>query len=210
MVHLPTESDCERSRSLTKFAQVYGGLRSNTPRANQGWGRGCSCHNWRTARRSFYRAAPAQSRILTAGVCRGAEDATREILRSLSSHFERESQNIPESVAKALNAANAASLQHRKPQKGASDPNHAQPSILGDAIGAACWLKGHTAGIRRKAPAPGKIRVDLSLDELLQPSWLAHIGFQHIMPNYRGLEIYRFSGEEDTQEGAKAVWQDRD
>ena len=76
---------------------------------------------------------------------------------------------------------------------------------LGDAIGEACWTKGHAAGVRRKAPAEGKIRVDLSLNELLQLSWLAHLGFQHMMPNYRGFEIHRFSGEEDANEGAMAV-----
>jgi hypothetical protein len=43
------------------------------------------------------------------------------------------------------------------------------------------------------------------LNELLQLSWLAHLGFQHMMPNYRGLEIHRFSGEDDAIEGAKAV-----
>jgi hypothetical protein len=35
--------------------------------------------------------------------------------------------------------------------------------------------------------------------------WLSHLGFQQMMPNYRGFEIHRFSGEEDPQEGAKAV-----
>ncbi len=53
--------------------------------------------------------------------------------------------------------------------------------------------------------AEGKIRVDLSLTELLQLSWLSHLGFQHMMPNYRGFEIHRFNGEEDAREGAKAV-----
>jgi hypothetical protein len=43
--------------------------------------------------------------------------------------------------------------------------------------------------------------VDLSVNELLQLSWLAHLGFQHMMPNYRGFEVYRFSGEEDAAEG---------
>jgi len=41
--------------------------------------------------------------------------------------------------------------------------------------------------------------------ELLQLGWLAHLGFQHMMPNYRGFEIYRFSSEEDALEGARAV-----
>jgi hypothetical protein len=59
--------------------------------------------------------------------------------------------------------------------------------------------------VRRRAPTEGKIRVDLSVNELLQLSWLAHLGFQHMMPNYRGFEVYRFSGEEDAAEGAVAI-----
>jgi hypothetical protein len=86
-----------------------------------------------------------------------------------------------------------------------TDPYHAQLWVVGDAIGQACWLKGHASGIRRKAPAKGQIRVDLSLNELLQLSWLAHLGFQHMMPNFRGFEIHRFSGQDDAQEGARAV-----
>jgi hypothetical protein len=77
--------------------------------------------------------------------------------------------------------------------------------MLGYTVGEACWLKGHGAGARRKAPAEGNIRLDLSLNELLQLSWLAHLGFQHMMPNFRGFEIHRFSGEADALEGAKAV-----
>ena len=65
--------------------------------------------------------------------------------------------------------------------------------------------KGHAAGIRRKAPAEGKIRADFSLNELLQLSWLAHLGVQYMMPNYRGFEIHRFGGEEDALEGAIAI-----
>jgi hypothetical protein len=106
-------------------------------------------------------------------------------------------------VAKALKAFNAVSGKRWK--KGSTDPYHARLWTVGDAIGEACWLKGHAAGIRRKAPAEGKIRVDLSLTELLQLSWLAQLGFQHMMPNYRGFEIHRFSGEEDAWEGAAAV-----
>jgi hypothetical protein len=43
------------------------------------------------------------------------------------------------------------------------------------------------------------------LNELLQLSWLVHLGFQNMMPNYRGFEIHRFIGEEDAKEGAMAV-----
>jgi len=137
------------------------------------------------------------------GRLQGLAEATREISRGISSHYELEGQAVPESVAKALKAFNAVSGKRWK--KGSTDPYHARLWTVGDAIGEACWMKGHSAGIRRKAPAEGKIRVDLSLAELLQLSWLAHLGFQHMMPNFRGFEIHRFSGEADALEGAKAV-----
>jgi hypothetical protein len=139
------------------------------------------------------------------GRLRGVEEATCEISRGISSHYELEGQGIPERVAKAVKGLEAVAAKPRKKSTGSTDPYHAQLWILGDAIGEACWLKGHAAGIKRKAPAEGKIRVDLSLTELLQLSWLAHLGFQHMMPNYRGFEIHRFSGEEDARDGAKAV-----
>jgi hypothetical protein len=135
------------------------------------------------------------------------EEATREISRGLNSHWEREGGGgVPVAVEKAIAAVKAVSQKRRRRTgKQTTDPYHAQLWILGDAIGEACWLKGHASGIRRKAPAEGKIRVDLSVNELLQLGWLAHLGFQHMMPNYRGFEIYRFSSEEDALEGARAV-----
>jgi hypothetical protein len=137
------------------------------------------------------------------GRLRGMEEAAREMTRGIGSHYELQGQVAPERVAKALKAFKALSGKPRK--KGSTDPYHAQLWIVGDAIGEACWVKGHAAGVRRKAPAEGKIRIDFALNELLQLSWLAHLGFQHMMPNYRGFEIHRFSGEEEASEGAKAV-----
>jgi hypothetical protein len=139
------------------------------------------------------------------GRLQGMEEATREITRGISSHYELEGQGVPERVAKAVKGIRAAAGKRWKKGKGSTDPYHAQLWVVGDAIGEACWLKGHAAGIRRKMPVEGKIRVDLSLTELLQLSWLAHLGFQHMMPNYRGFEVHRFSGEADAREGAAAV-----
>jgi hypothetical protein len=139
------------------------------------------------------------------GRLRGAEEATLQILRGLNSHYELDGRDIPDTVAKAIKSAEAVMGKIGKMRKPSIDPYHAQLWILGNAVGEACWIKGHAAGVRRKAPAEGKIRVDLSLNELLQLSWLAHLGFQNMMPNYRGFEVHRFSGEEDAQEGAKAV-----
>ena len=138
------------------------------------------------------------------GRLRGMEEATREIVRGVRSHYELEAQ-IPECVEKALKQAKAVAGRGPKTSRGSTDPYHAQLWIVGDAIGDACWRRGQAAGIRRKAPAEGKIRVDFSLNELLQLSWLAHLGFQYMMPNYRGFEIHRFSGEEDVREGAIAI-----
>jgi hypothetical protein len=144
------------------------------------------------------------------GRIRGMQEAMREFTRGISSHYELEGQSAegegaPERVAAAIKAIATITPKKRKRGNGATDPYHAQLWVLGDAIGEACWLKGHTAGMRRKAPAQGKVRVDLSLTELLQLSWLAQLGFQHMMPNYRGFEIHRFSGEADAREGALAV-----
>jgi hypothetical protein len=139
------------------------------------------------------------------GRLRGAEDATREILRGLGAHCEFEGGNIPDTVAKALKLIAAASDKRYDSVKAFNEAYHPQLWVLGDAIGEACWLKGHTAGMKRKAPSAGKIRVDLSLNEILQLSWLAHLGFQNMMPNYRSFEIHRFSHGEDAHEAAKAV-----
>lgn len=139
------------------------------------------------------------------GRLRGGEEATREILWGMSLHYELEGRMVPENVVKALKAVNAASRKRRKRRSSSPDPYYVHLSNLGYAVGEACWLKGHGTGVRRKSPAEGKICLDLSLNELLQLSWLAHHGFQHMMPNYRSFEIFRFSGEEEAEEGAKAV-----
>jgi hypothetical protein len=139
------------------------------------------------------------------GRLQGMEEATREFARGISSHYELEGQGVPERVAMALKGVKAVSRKTWKPAKGATNPHHAQLWILGNAIGEACWLKGHAAGMRRKAPAEGRIRIDFSVNELLQLGWLAHLGFQHMMPNYRDYEIHRFNGEIDAREGALAI-----
>lgn len=136
---------------------------------------------------------------------RGMEEATRELSKGFNSHFELEGQAVPERVSIALKRLKEASSKAWKPGAGLTEPYHAQLWVLGDAMSEACWIKGHAAAVRRKAPAAGKVRVDFSLNELLQLSWLAQLGFQHMMPNYRGFEIHRFSGPDDAREGASAV-----
>lgn len=76
---------------------------------------------------------------------------------------------------------------------------------FGNAIGESCLKKGYLEGVKTGAIPDGKIRIEVTLNELLQMSWLAHLGFQHMMPNFRGIEIHRFSGEDDAREAARSV-----
>jgi hypothetical protein len=39
----------------------------------------------------------------------------------------------------------------------------------------------------------------------MQLGSLAHLGFQHTMPNYRDLEVHRFTGEENAIEGNRII-----
>ena len=54
-------------------------------------------------------------------------------------------------------------------------------------------------------PAADKIRIDLSVSELLHLTSLAHLGFRKMMPNDRGIEMQRFDGEDHALAGAHAV-----
>jgi hypothetical protein len=54
-------------------------------------------------------------------------------------------------------------------------------------------------------PGEDKIRVELSMSELLHLTSLAHLGFNKVMPNDRGIEMHRFDGEEHALKGTRAV-----
>jgi hypothetical protein len=132
------------------------------------------------------------------GRLKGVEEGMREIIRGAQAHFPYDGAAIPKrvlgtmvSVKKVIGSRNAA----------------VEPALwaLGAEVGQVSWRKGYDEAIKLGAVPDGKIRLEISLNELLQLSWLAHLGFQHMMPNYRGFEIHRFSGAEDAREGARSV-----
>jgi hypothetical protein len=133
---------------------------------------------------------------------RGIQEAAAEIVRGVNSHFEVVGQ-MPAGVSKAIERLNS-SAGHVSPRR-QFDLRYAQLWTFGDALGSACWNRGYRLGKQSMAPRDGKIRVELSVDELLQLAWLAHLGFQHMMPNHRGFEIYRFTGEDDARSGTRAI-----
>jgi hypothetical protein len=133
----------------------------------------------------------------------GMKEAAREIIRGIDSHCDLEGKGVPDSVLKAVAALQTISRRNLTPTT--NDPYEARFWVFGDAVGDACWRKGHASGLKKREPAVGKLRIDLSANELLHLSWLAHLGFLHMMPNFRGFEIHRFSGAEDAEEGSKAI-----
>jgi hypothetical protein len=133
----------------------------------------------------------------------GMEEATLEIIRGISSHYESAGQAPPDYVTKAIEAVKSSA-------RGACYEKsilryHARLWIFGDAVGAACWRKGYDTCKLQMTPADDKIRIALSIGELLHLASLAHLGFKKMMPNDRGIEMHRFGGEEHALEGTDAV-----
>jgi hypothetical protein len=133
---------------------------------------------------------------------RGMQEAAGEIIRGIESHFEA-NNGLPAEVAKAIEALHAplGDFSHSKQL----NLRHARLWVFGDAIGRACWRGGYRAGKLAKSAREGRILVELEPSQLLQLTWLAHLGFQHMMPNYRGFETHRFDGEDDARDGTRAI-----
>jgi hypothetical protein len=133
----------------------------------------------------------------------GMEEATLEIIRGIRSHYESGGQAPPEYVTEALEAVKSFA-------RGASCEKsiyryQARLWIFGDAVGAACWRRGYDTCKLQMTPREDKIRVELSMSQLLHLTSLAHLGFKKMMPNDRGIEMHRFDGEEHALEGTRAV-----
>ena len=139
------------------------------------------------------------------GRIRGIRECVREIRRGTVVQLDCDDKKLPDDLQKAISALEA--LLDRAPSrtKSTADPIHAQLRTLGRTLADACWLKGHAAGVRRKAPAEGNFRLDLSAIDLLQLGGLANLGFQHMMPNARLFDLRRFTGKDDALEAARAV-----
>jgi hypothetical protein len=135
----------------------------------------------------------------------GIEEAVREIQKGIRAHVELENACLPPDLQMAIDKLQFLLKNYPKRPSSETDRLHAQLWVLGAAFGEASWLKGHAAGMRRKAPAEGRLRVDLSLTELLQLGVLANLGFRYMMPNGRLIELCRFKDEIDALDAAKAI-----
>lgn len=121
-----------------------------------------------------------------------------QLVRGAHPNFSNSRAPLPPAIADAVKKLHKALRQSQAlPDKALWE--------LGHAIGEACRVDGYRDGMQVGAIPADTIRIEMSLNELLQMSWLAHLGFQHMMPNYRGTEIHRFSGPDDAREGARSV-----
>jgi len=136
------------------------------------------------------------------GKIRGLEEAVRELQAGMTSQL---GPQPPPDVQKALTNFRNCLDRYSGLRVHGTDPIHAHLWTLGAAWGEECWLKGHGAGVRRKAPAEGKIRIDLSATELLQLGGLSNLGFQYMMPNTRIIESRRFTGKDDALDASRST-----
>jgi hypothetical protein len=143
------------------------------------------------------------STFFARGRLRGMQEATQEIVRGVNSHYAVAGEAVPPHVAKAIGAVTAATSGASYNKK--IHRYHTHLWVFGDAIGEACWRRGYDTCKRAMTPKQDIIPVELSLKELLHLTWLAHLGFNHMMPNYRGFETYRFTGDEDASGGTRAL-----
>jgi hypothetical protein len=133
----------------------------------------------------------------------GMEEATREIVRGICSHYEVAGQIAPDHVAKAIEAINTFT------QRASCEKDilryHTRLWTFGDAVGSACWRKGFETCRQEMSPQPSRIRIDLPVDDLRHLASLADLGFRKMMPNDRGIETRRFEGETHALEVTRAV-----
>jgi hypothetical protein len=139
------------------------------------------------------------------GRVRGIRECVREIRKGTVAQLDHDDEKLPDDLRTALATLEVLLDRAHLKTKSATDPIHAQLWTLGRTLAEACWLKGHAAGVRRKAPAEGRTRIDLLATELMQLGGLANLGFQHMMPNARLFDLRRFIGKDDALEATRAL-----
>lgn len=139
-----------------------------------------------------------------AGRLAGIREATCDISRACSYHYELKDEPLPEKVDKALNYT-AGALKRGKGIKGKADLYLAGAATLGDAMGEAAWQKGYAAGQQSQYPDDGESRIDMTPDHWRRIRYLAHMGFLTQMPNYTRMLHFPFDREDDALESERAI-----
>ena len=133
----------------------------------------------------------------------GMEEAAREIIKGIRSHYEVSGEPLPDHVLKAIEAVRASA-------RGGFNEKailrcHERLRSFGDAVGAACWRKGYRSCRLKMLPREDKIRLDLPVTDLAHLAALAHLGFGRMMPNDRGVATARFGDEQQAWDVARVI-----
>ena len=157
----------------------------------------------------------ADRAVFTRGRLSGIKEAVDEIMRGAAYHYQNNNQTS-EPILNALNDTKAR-ISKKPSVRIRGDGVSAGLSELGRAMGDVVFGKGFEAGrnaqARLEAPISGKVRVDLSISELMQIRWLAHFGFEHTMWNTWDPEGAKprphadisFKNKTDAQQAAEAI-----
>jgi hypothetical protein len=133
----------------------------------------------------------------------GMREVVDFVARSGSYHYERDGDDLPEKVVKALDY-----LQYALKQKSAVDRARVYATgagALADAMGEAAAARGFESGRRYTEPTDGERRVDMTMENWREIQYLAHIGFQHQMPNYERIIHFPFDSEEKALRAEAAI-----
>ena len=134
----------------------------------------------------------------------GIREATLQVSRSCSYHYEVKDEPLPKKVDEALTYM-ADALKRGRGAKGKSELYLTGSGILGDAMGEAAYQKGFDAGRRWSDPSDGERRIDMPLEGWRAVRYLAHIGFLHQMPNYQRMLHFPFNSKEKAMQAAGAI-----
>jgi hypothetical protein len=132
----------------------------------------------------------ALRRIFAWGWLQGAKEATHELTRGVSTHYEHEGEPIPERVGNYIDEMKAR-LRKATGTPAKCDVHRAYFWGLGNVTGEAAWHSGFEAGRQFARPQKDEVLVDLSPSELMNLRWLAHFGFENMMRRKDGPFIFK-------------------
>jgi hypothetical protein len=121
-----------------------------------------------------YRAGLARGRFL------GMQAASAELSRGVSANYEREGEPLPEGVSKILDEIKVA-LVRAKTWDEKYDAYRVRLWTFGNEMGEASAGRGFDQGQDWMQPRKGELRVDLTVQELLDLNFAAHVGFERRM-----------------------------
>jgi hypothetical protein len=133
----------------------------------------------------------------------GMREVVDYVARAGSHHYEREGEDLPEKVVKALDY-----LKYALSQKSAADRARLYAlgaGTLADAMGEAASARGAETAKSWMQPSDGEVRIDMPMESWIDLRYMADTGFQHKMPNYREVVPFHFWSKEDAEKAEAAL-----